>query len=77
MKRYFSKPATEMSIGDSLVFSLIITVVSMVLMVLVLVITALMEGQLDIPDIKGKLKEAKNKFTEKLKREYIDLEKEQ
>lgn len=77
MKKFFKKPAQNMTIGDSLVFSMLIGAASMALVVPILVVSALIEGQIDLPELKvrERVKKAKEKIERRIKRNYINLDK--
>lgn len=75
MKKFFKKPAQNMTIGDSLVFSMLIGAASMALVVPILVVSALIEGQIDLPElnVRERAKKAKEKIERRIKRNYINL----
>lgn len=73
MKKFFGKPAQNMTIGDSLVFSMLIGAASLALVVPIVVVSALIEGQIDLPKVGDKLKKAKEGFKKRIKRHYINL----
>ena len=77
MKKFFKKPAQNMTIGDSLVFSMLIGAASLALVVPILVVTAIIEGQIDLPELKvrDRIKKAKEKIERRIKRNYINLDK--
>lgn len=77
MKKFFKKPAQNMTIGDSLVFSMLIGAASLALVVPILVVTAIIEGQIDIPElnVRERVKKAKEKIERRIKRNYINLDK--
>lgn len=67
MNKFFNKEASKMSIGDTLIFSTIISVVSLVLVIPMMLVIGLVEGTVELPkvEIPEKLKN--------LKRRYIDV----
>ena len=75
MKKFFGKPAQNMTIGDSLVFSMLIGAASLALVVPILVVSAIIEGQVDLPELKvrDRVKKAKEKIERRIKRNYINL----
>ena len=75
MKKFFGKPAQNMTIGDSMVFSMLIGAASLALVVPILVVTAIIEGQIDLPElnVRERVKKAKNKIERRIKRNYINL----
>lgn len=77
MKKFFGKPAQNMTIGDSLVFSMLIGAASMALIVPIFVVSAIIEGQIDLPElnVRERVKKAKDKIERRIKRNYINLDK--
>lgn len=77
MKKFFGKPAQNMTIGDSLVFSMLIGAASLALVVPILAVSAMIEGQLDLHElnVRERIKKAKEKIERRIKRNYINLDK--
>ena len=75
MKKFFGKPAQNMTIGDSLVFSMLIGAASLALVVPILVVSAIIEGQIDLPkaNVLERVKKAKENIERRIKRNYINL----
>ena len=68
MNKFFNKEASKMSIGDTLIFSTIISVVSLVLVIPMMLVIGFVEGTVELP---------KPKIPEKLKnlrRRYINVD---